>query len=216
MPEYDLGRIVGRDGVTPNIQIAEVLTLNADEEAYFNRLEDSPDSSPVFEVGIPRGVSGLAPDITIGETTTLPPGSSATVTRREDSTNAKPVFDFGIPTGETGSPGPQGNAPAKSILVTESITLGEEHANSLLIVNSDVDVIIVIPTHASVAFEDHAELEIYKMGEGTVTFSTQTGVTVLCKEDTHVMSEKYTSAALKLLTAYDASNNTWSLEGAVG
>ena len=85
MPEFDLGKVVGpqgeqgpigpdgvqgvqgeqgvpgRDGVTPNIQVGEVLTLPAGSAATVTRQPDSPDAAPVFDVGIPKGLDAENP-----------------------------------------------------------------------------------------------------------------------------------------------------------
>ena len=82
--------------------------------------------------------------------------------------------------------------------------------------NSTDDITIVVPTAAKVAMENYAEIEIFRAGVGTVTILPQDGVTFLCKEISYTIPDQYTSAALKLLTAYDATNNTWALQGAIG
>lgn len=213
MPEINLGRVVGRDGITPNIQISGVETLNAGENAYFEREAGSPDSSPVFSVGIPRGASGGVPSIMVGDTETVAFEEGAEVTRREGSSDVEPVFDFKIPAGERG---PQGFAPAENVQITYSMMLIPYYANKQILINSTNDITIFIQTAANAAMEDFAEVEIYRLGSGTVTIVPQDGVTLLCKESSYTITDQYTSVALKLLTAYDRSNNTWALQGAVG
>lgn len=118
--------------------------------------------------------------------------------------------------GEKGDKGDQGDAPAGEYLITESITLNLSHANSQLIVNSDTNITITIPSHTNVTFDNYTELEIFKVGAGNITIASEDGVTVLCNSDEHIMKELYTSSAIKLLTALDSTNNTWSLEGILG
>lgn len=213
MPEFNLGKVRGADGVTPNIQINSVETVAAGQDAYFKRVENSPDSDPLFDVGIPRGGSGVTPDIQVGTTETAEYGANAEVTRRAGSPDVQPIFDFKLP---RGARGPQGNAPAQSVLISESLVLTAEHANKLLIVNSENDVTIVVPTAATVAMEADAEIEIYRAGSGAVTLSPQSGVTFLCKEEEYSITDQFASAAIKLLTAYDSTNNTWAIQGAIG
>lgn len=212
MPNIKLGRVVGRDGLTPNIQIGGVETLGAGEMAYFEKEADSPDSSPVFRVGIPRGANGTVPSIQTGNTQIVEPEQAAII-RRPGSPDIAPVFDFMVPKGDRG---PQGFAPAENVLITASMTLTADHANKQLIVNSTDDITIVVPTAAKVAMEDYAEIEVFRLGVGTVTLLPENGVTFLCKETSYTIPDQYTSAAIKLLTAYDSTNNTWAVQGAIG
>lgn len=212
MPDIKLGRVVGRDGLTPNIQIGAVETLGAGETAYFEREAGSPDSSPVFNVGLPRGANGTVPSIQTGSTQIVNPEQAAII-RRPGSPDIAPVFDFMVPKGDRG---PQGFAPAENVLITASLTLDASHANKQLIVDSTDDITIVVPTAAKVAMEDYAEIEVFRLGVGTVTLLPENGVTFLCKETSYTIPDQYTSAALKLLTAYDSTNNTWAVQGAIG
>ena len=213
MPTFNLGKVVGEDGRTPNVQIGTVATLGAGESAYFTRQAGSPDISPVFDVGIPRGTNGVSPNIQIGTTVTVASGEPAEVTRREGSPDAAPIFDFKLPQGEQGE---QGIAPAGTVLITASTTLDASHANKLLIVNSANDITIIIPTAASVDMGQDTEIEIFRAGTGAVSISAQSGVTILCASEALGIADRYASVALKLLTALDATKNTWSLQGALG
>ena len=60
------------------------------------------------------------------------------------------------------------------------------------------------------------EIEIFRAGTGAVTVSSQSGVTILCASETYGIADRYASVALKLMTALDATKNTWSLQGALG
>lgn len=79
MPTLDLGQVVGpqgpqgpqgiqgpqgkagpqgtagANGITPNLQVGTVTTLDPDSSATVTRQADSPDAAPVFDFGIPRG-----------------------------------------------------------------------------------------------------------------------------------------------------------------
>ena len=214
MPDINLGRVKGADGITPNILIENVNTLDAGAAAYFERDPASPDTSPVFNVGIPRGASGATPDVRAGTVQTVAYGAAAEVTRRAGSSNAQPIFDFKIPEGKQG---PQGVAPAQSILLTESIELGPPHANKQIIVNSTNDVTINVLNASYSPMPNDTEVEIFRMGSGAVTIQGYMGVTILGKgnKGSYTIPEQYTGAALKLLSAYDSSNNTWTLQGAI-
>lgn len=48
----------GKDGVTPDIQVGAVTTLEPGQEATVTRRENSPDAAPVFDFGIPKGAKG--------------------------------------------------------------------------------------------------------------------------------------------------------------
>lgn len=85
----------GEDGVTPDIQVGTVTTLEPGQNATVTRKSSSPDSAPVFDFGIPKGADGApgakgAPgkDATInGENAvTLAAGNNVTITTGEDGT----------------------------------------------------------------------------------------------------------------------------------
>lgn len=213
MPTFNLGKVVGEDGRTPNVQIGTVTTLEAGAAAYFTRQASSSDLAPVFDVGIPRGAGGISPNVQVGTTVTVASGEPAEVTRREGSPDAAPILDFKLPRGEQGE---QGIAPAGTVLITASTTLDASHANKLLIVNSVNDITIIIPTAASADMGQDTEIEIFRAGTGAVSISAQSGVTILCASEALGIADRYASVALKLLTALDATKNTWALQGALG
>lgn len=47
--------VSGANGITPNIQVGTVTTLDPDSSATVLRRAGSPDAAPVFDFGIPRG-----------------------------------------------------------------------------------------------------------------------------------------------------------------
>jgi hypothetical protein len=221
MPDIKLGRVRGADGipgrdgtngVTPNVQISNTTTLAAGAPAYFRRDSGSPDSSPTFSVGIPRGANGATPNIKVGNVTTVSYEAAADVSRRAGSSDVEPIFDFKIPAGPQG---PQGREPAQTMVLTSSIELGPPHANKCIIVNSTNDVTLMILQAAYSPMEDNCEIEVLRLGSGAVTIKPSAGVTLLAKSNPCVISEQYSSAALKLLSAYDSTNNTWSVQGAI-
>ena len=101
------------DGITPNIQIGSVTTLESDEQATVTRTGTKEE--PIFDFGIPQGeqgptgptgANGTAATIQVGNVTTLEPGENATVTNVGTENNA--IFNFGIPKGEPGQDGSGG------------------------------------------------------------------------------------------------------------
>lgn len=104
---------------------------------------------------------------------------------------------------------------AKQTVISADTTLAVIHANKQIIVNSANDITITIPAHATAAMPDYTEIEIYRYGEGAVNIAAATGVTLLSGSDAPQISDQYQSAALKLMTAVDGTNNTWSVQGAI-
>jgi hypothetical protein len=148
----------------------------------------------------------------VGDVTTVSYEAAADVSRRAGSSDVEPIFDFKIPAGPQG---PQGREPAQTMVLTSSIELGPPHANKCIIVNSANDVTLMILQAAYSPMEDNCEIEVLRLGSGAVTIKPSAGVTLLAKSNPCVISEQYSSAALKLLSAYDSTNNTWSVQGAI-
>ena len=94
-------------GVSPNLTIGTVETLEPDTPAYATITGTAMD--PVLNLGIPQGKqgeqgeTGLTPSFSIGTVSTLPAGSSATVAIT--GTDENPVLNLGIPQGEQGIQG---------------------------------------------------------------------------------------------------------------
>jgi len=101
----------GEDGITPQIKIGTVETLEAGSNATVTITGTA--ANPVLNIGIPRGADGAAgegtatlPNFTIGTVETLESGSDATVAITGTAEN--PVLNLGIPKGATGPAGKDG------------------------------------------------------------------------------------------------------------
>lgn len=72
----------GADGVTPNLSIGNVTTLEPSEDAYVTRR--GTDANPIFDFGIPKGDTGTVPDLDLilptdtasGDIASIPDGQS--------------------------------------------------------------------------------------------------------------------------------------------
>ena len=103
----------GANGITPNITIGTVTTLEAGQQATVTKTGTKEE--PIFNFGIPKGQKGadgaqgekgqnaVNPNFSIGTVTTLPSDSDATVTLTGTYPNL--VLNFGIPRGADGSGG---------------------------------------------------------------------------------------------------------------
>lgn len=102
-------------GVSPNLTIGTVETLEPDTPAYATITGTAMD--PVLNLGIPQGeqgetgATGATPQLTIGTVSTLPAGSSATATIT--GTDEHPVLNLGIPQGTQGIQGKPGYTPVR-------------------------------------------------------------------------------------------------------
>lgn len=85
----------GEDGVTPDIQVGTVTTLESGQNATVTRQPTSPDSAPVFDFGIPKGEDGApgqkgdpGKDATVNgkNAITLAAGDNVTITTGADGT----------------------------------------------------------------------------------------------------------------------------------
>lgn len=98
-------------------------------------------------------------------------------------------------------------ASAAVVNVSADLTLSSSHAGRFLSCANASAITITIPTGIAVG----TEIEIYRVGAGTVTLSPASGVTVGCKESTYGIADQYTSVVLKWLAP-----NKVALEGNVG
>lgn len=76
----------GADGLTPNISIGNVETLEPSEDAYVTRR--GTDANPIFDFGIPKGDTGTVPDLDLILPTDTASGDIASIT---DGQNVVPV-----------------------------------------------------------------------------------------------------------------------------
>ena len=68
----------GADGVTPNLSIGNVETLEPSEDAYVTRR--GTDDNPIFDFGIPKGDTGTVPDLDLILPTDTASGDIASIT----------------------------------------------------------------------------------------------------------------------------------------
>ena len=123
--------IDGRDGYAATVNIGEVTTLEAGEQATVTNV--GTENAAILNFGIPRGENGkdggtsigTSATIKIGEVATGEPGTEASVTNSGTETNA--ILNFVIPKGdkgdqgEKGDPGEQGPAGVDGKAATISI-----------------------------------------------------------------------------------------------
>jgi hypothetical protein len=130
-------------------------------------------------------------------------------------------FDDTIPADALGEPeGPAAldsggkveadQASAKIISVTGNKTLALTDAGTMQYVNSASAITVTIPTNASAAFPVGTEIEIYRVGSGTVTLGV-TSLTIQCWVAGRTVADRYTSVVIKKL-----ATDTWSIQGNVG
>lgn len=93
---------------------------------------------------------------------------------------------------------------------TASFTLALADAGKMFLVSSSSAVTVTIPTNASVAFDVGTEIEITRMGTGSVTIAGASGVTIDSLSSLTGISDQYGVVALKKL-----STNEWLLAGAL-
>lgn len=94
---------------------------------------------------------------------------------------------------------------------TANMTLGSADGGCFLSINSASDVTVTVPANADVAFPTGSELEICRMGAGSVTIAAASGVTINSVGGNLSIAEQYGSAALKKIAA-----NKWLLSGNLG
>lgn len=86
----------GQNGVTPNIQVGNVTTLEAGQQAAVTRR--GTDAKPIFDFGIPRGESGQVDDVMVtttikDATLTLTTDKLQTTTMENNTTIVLPTVD---------------------------------------------------------------------------------------------------------------------------
>ena len=132
----------GADGVTPNLSIGNVETLEPSEDAYVTRR--GTDANPIFDFGIPKGDNGTVPDLDLILPTDTASGDIASIT---DGQNVVPVKSLKVTLepiqSGSGTPSPSNVRPisghtevdtevcGKNLLDPQSITVGKFYNNTL-------------------------------------------------------------------------------------
>jgi len=96
-------------------------------------------------------------------------------------------------------------ASSRIVSQTSSFTLASGQEGSLIKVNSADDVTVTIPANT---FDIGTEIEILRYGEGEVTISGATGVTVVSPNSTDSITSQYNVACIK-----NIGTNEWLLGG---
>jgi hypothetical protein len=129
-------------------------------------------------------------------------------------------FDDTIPADALGEPeGPAAldsdgkveadQASAKIISVTGNKTLALTDAGTMQYVNSASAISVTIPTNASAAFPLGTDIEIYRVGSGTVTLGV-TSLTIQCWDSGRTVAVRYTSVVIRSLQQTPgAFRGTW-------
>ena len=110
----------------------------------------------------------------------------------------------GVATLDTNSKVTASQAAAYLVPITSNTTLSASHAGCLLYVTGSRT--ITIPNSLSAG----TEIEIMNYGTGTVTIAAGTNVTINGASTSKTISEQYTSAVLKAITA-----TAWVVQGAI-
>ena len=93
---------------------------------------------------------------------------------------------------------------------TDSFTLALADAGTMIIASSSADIVITIPTNASVAFPVGTEIEVARFGVGSVSFVCASGVTMNSTSGMAYISDQYAVVGLK-----KTDTNVWLLVGAL-
>lgn len=128
------------------------------------------------------------------------------------------THDGYIPTSEKGAASGVATLDSRGVIIPaqacstsydelSSFTLSEVHYGRFVLINSAEAAVVTIPT----GVPKYTEIEIYRVGAGTVTLSAADGVTVRCKESNYGIADQYTSVVLKWI-----STNMVAIEGNVG
>ena len=93
---------------------------------------------------------------------------------------------------------------------TDSFTLALADAGTMIIASSSADIVITIPTNASVAFPVGTEIEVARFGVGSVSFVCASGVTMNSTSGMADISDQYAVVGIK-----KTDTNVWLLVGAL-
>lgn len=123
--EQGLQGISGKDGISPDISVGTVTTVDAGKQATVTATKDETDPGKVaFNFEIPQGEQGIQGNagnnatIRIGEVKTLAPEEKVTIENTGDETNA--VLNIGIPQGQKGVDGKSATIAVGTVTSTTS------------------------------------------------------------------------------------------------
>lgn len=120
----------GQDGITPNIQIGDVTTLEPDEQATVTRT--GTDEEPVFNFGIPKGDKGDTGEVTEDTLDNIVQKQTATdsIINVNDALNYK-VFNFNVDGAyeQNGEPTPETPIPITTLIFDKITKIGQNLFN---------------------------------------------------------------------------------------
>lgn len=157
------------------------------------------DNTTVTSYSVSRmGIDGAG---SVSSVNSVSPASNGNVTLTPADIGAASVTDGKVTASE---------ASSAIVSTSDSFTLALSDAGKMIIATASSDIVVTIPTNASVAFPVGTEIEVARLGTGSLSFEGASGVTILSMSDMVEISDQYGVAGLKKV-----DTNTWLLVGAL-
>ena len=144
------------------------------------------------------GIDGAG---SVSSVNSVSPASNGNVTLTPSDIGAASVTDGKVTASE---------ASSAILSKSDSFTLALSDAGKMIIATASSDIVVTIPTNASVAFPVGTEIEVARLGTGSLSFAGASGVTIRSMSDMVEISDQYGVAGLKKV-----DTNTWLLVGAL-